>query len=137
MLKITITPRRAGALLCAVLLAAVVPAGLGQAQGTQSGAGSAAGQGGDEMARDYYVALAKKGQPYAQLTLGDMYRDGRLVERDDVEAYAWYAVAAEQGVEEAVEPMKAVRDRLDESQQAAAKERAALYKKRYAATAAQ
>jgi hypothetical protein len=40
---------------------------------------------------------AKLGQAHAQAALGDIYRKGSLVPKDDVEAVKWYRLAAEQG----------------------------------------
>lgn len=84
-----------------------------------------------EVSLDYYRELAIRSHPYAQLSLADIYRHGQGVPRDPVEAYAWYAVAAEQGVQEAVEPMEAVLDGLEADQRRAARERAAEYRRRF------
>jgi len=37
---------------------------------------------------------AEQGDAEAQYDLGDMYRSGRGVEQDDVQAYLWYELAA-------------------------------------------
>lgn len=84
-----------------------------------------------DVSISYYRDLATRGHPYAQLTLGDIHRQGDLVPADPVEAYSWYAVAAEQGATEAVEPMQALLDSLSESERAEAEKRAAEYKRRF------
>ena len=53
--------------------------------------------------------LLKQGQADAQLTIGDMYRDGRGVPQDDVEAVAWYRRAAGQGHTDAQARMEQMR----------------------------
>jgi len=59
-----------------------------------------------EAHRLYYQA-AEKGNACAQLSLGEMYSKGEYVEKDEVRAYTWLALAAAQGSEEA-------REKLDE-----------------------
>lgn len=56
-----------------------------------------------DMALGFYKPIAEQGEPYAQLTLGEIYRDGAGVPRDVIQAYAWFYVAAQQGVDEAEE----------------------------------
>ena len=56
-----------------------------------------------DMALGFYLPIAEQGEPYAQLTLGEIYRDGAGVPRDTIQAYAWFYVAAQQGVDEAEE----------------------------------
>jgi len=57
--------------------------------------------------KDYRTAftgfkkLAEQGQALAQYNLGQMYRDGHGVPKDDQQAVAWYRKAAEQGVADA------------------------------------
>lgn len=58
-----------------------------------------------DMALGFYQPLAEEGSPYAQLVLGEMYLDGNGVDQDLVQAYAWFHVSADQGVEEA-EPLR-------------------------------
>ncbi len=41
--------------------------------------------------------LANKGDPEAQFALGEMYREGRGIAKDEVQAFKWYSKAAEQG----------------------------------------
>ena len=44
-----------------------------------------------------YRRAAKRGDPRAQNSLGDMYKTGRRVAQDDSEAVSWYRQAAERG----------------------------------------
>jgi TonB family protein len=46
-------------------------------------------------------ARAEAGEPWARFHLGDMLRNGELVERDPLQAHAWLTLAAEQGIEDA------------------------------------
>ena len=54
--------------------------------------------------RDYATALrewtpfAEQGDAIAQFILGQMYRNGRGVPKDDKTALKWYTLAAEQGI---------------------------------------
>ncbi|GAB4348639.1 MAG: hypothetical protein Kow006_09540 [Gammaproteobacteria bacterium] len=85
-----------------------------------------------EMHVDYYHTLAREGSPDAQLVLGDHYRHGTDgVEKNLIEAYAWYYLAAQQGVEEAIKPMIDVLLELTPEEQHHAKEVAEEYAKRY------
>ena len=56
-----------------------------------------------DMALGFYQPIAEQGEPYAQLTMGEMYRDGAGVPKDLIQAYAWFYVAAQQGLDEAEE----------------------------------
>jgi|GEM_PF-3324539 len=44
-----------------------------------------------------FKQIAEKGHIKAQYYLGKMYQNGRYVGRDEIDAYAWYAVAGNQG----------------------------------------
>jgi uncharacterized protein len=46
-------------------------------------------------------AFAERGEANAQFSLGNMYRNGEGVPKDDKEAVKWYRLAAEQGLVEA------------------------------------
>ncbi len=61
-----------------------------------------------DVATGYYRPLAQEGSPYAQLALGEAYLEGAAVPQNLIEAYAWFSVAAAQGVIEA----EAERDRV-------------------------
>ena len=56
-----------------------------------------------DMALGFYQPIAEQGEPYAQLTMGEIYRDGAGVPKDPIQAYAWFYVAAQQGLDEAEE----------------------------------
>jgi uncharacterized protein len=45
----------------------------------------------------YYRQAAELGEPFAQLSLGILYRSGNGVAKDNVEAYKWLTLAAAQG----------------------------------------
>lgn len=80
----------------------------------------------------YYQALAREGSADAQLVLGDHFRSGADgIEQDLTEAYAWYYVAAQQGVEEAITPMIEVLLQLSPEQQRRAKKIAEDYAERF------
>lgn len=74
-----------------------------------------------DMALGYYQPLAEQGEPYAQLTIGEIYMEGAGVEQDLLHAYAWFAVAAHQGVEEAQAIMEHVLGKLNPDEQRQAK----------------
>lgn len=96
---------------------------------------AATGAWGDEerkIALDFYRELAEGGSADAQLTLGDIYRKGEGVAVDLVEAYAWYYLAAQQGVEEAIGPMNDTLKALPKDRWAEARHRAETYERRYA-----
>ena len=53
--------------------------------------------GGGPEAMEWFHKAAEQGFAQAQHVLGDCYKDGRNVEKDEVEAAKWYRKAAEQG----------------------------------------
>lgn len=83
-----------------------------------------------EVALEYYITLAENGSPDAQLVLGDFYRYGEGVPVDLLKAYAWYYIAAQQGVEEAIKPMNEVFRSLPKAQWPKAKIMAEALEKR-------
>ncbi len=84
-----------------------------------------------EMALGYYQPLAEQGEPYAQLTIGEIYMEGAGVEQDLIQAYAWFAVALHQGVDEAEAIIDHLLSKLSADDQAQAKAMAAQYIERY------
>jgi TPR repeat protein len=64
----------------------------------------------------------------AQLELGHAYRFGRGVERDTVEAYKWYALAAQKGSAGAKAEAASLERSLSAEELAQAKSRVALWK---------
>lgn len=55
----------------------------------------------NQMTNDYYHNLAMKGEPYAQLALGETHFNGNGVRKNYILAYAWLYAASQQGLEEA------------------------------------
>ncbi|MEH6471188.1 MAG: hypothetical protein V7752_08055 [Halopseudomonas sp.] len=86
-----------------------------------------------EMALGYYQPLAEQGEPYAQLTIGEIYMEGAGVEQDFIQAYAWFAVARHQGVDEAEAIMNHVFGKLNETDQVQAKAIAEQYIQHFSA----
>ena len=84
-----------------------------------------------EVTFDFYRTLAESGSPDAQLTLGDLYRDGEGVSANLIEAYAWYYLAAQQGLEEAIQPMNDVLRALPAAQWPKARSLAEDYERRF------
>ncbi len=80
-----------------------------------------------EMTLDYYTELAQQGSAYAQLALGEIYSEGQGVEKNLLKSYAWYYVAAIQGVTEAEVELKKVFSKIDKKQRAEAKTLASNY----------
>jgi len=85
----------------------------------------------DRVAYQYYRALAEGGSADAQMAVGDMHRYGEGVPADLIEAYAWYYLAAQQGLEEAIRPMNDTFHALPEAQWPLAKRLAESYEKRF------
>ncbi len=69
-----------------------------------------------EMALGYYLPLAEHGEPYAQLTIAEIYFEGRGIDQDLVKSYAWLYVAFGQGVSEAGPIMDHVYGKMTEKQ---------------------
>ena len=84
-----------------------------------------------DMALGYYQPLAEQGEPYAQLTIGEMYMEGAGVEQDLIQAYAWFAVALHQGVDEAEAIINHLLGKLSEDDQHQAKAIAEHYIQHY------
>ncbi len=70
----------------------------------------------EDIATGYYRPLAEQGEPYAQLTMGEIYYRGEDLPKDLVKAYAWLSVAAAQQVAEASELRDKVRAEMSEAQ---------------------
>jgi len=83
--------KRIGLLLIALMLC-------GQAWAGPLEDASAAFDGGDyATALRLLRPLAEKGDPDAQINLGNMYFDGHGVQQDQAETVKWYLLAADQG----------------------------------------
>jgi len=85
-----------------------------------------------EMALGYYLPLAEQGEPYAQLTIGEIYMEGAGVAPDLISAYAWFYVALFQGVQEAQPIMEHVMEKMNPADQQQARALAEQYVKSYA-----
>lgn len=70
---------------------------------------------------------AQRGYPLAQTSLGVLYLNGDGVPLDQVEAYAWFTLAADQGEPDALEAEAALSVELSDEELARAKERATRY----------
>lgn len=70
---------------------------------------------------------ARRGYPLAQTSLGVLYLNGDGVPLDQVEAYAWFTLAADQGEPDALEAEAALSVELSDEELARAKERATRY----------
>ena len=70
---------------------------------------------------------ARRGYPLAQTSLGVLYLNGDGVPLDQVEAYAWFTLAADQGEPGALEVEAALSVELSEEELARAKELATRY----------
>lgn len=68
------------------------------------------------VAAEHYHKAALMGYPLSQNRLGRLYEMGRGVPQDDVKAYAWYAIAASHGNENASADRDATSKRLSESE---------------------
>lgn len=84
-----------------------------------------------DMALGYYQPLAEQGEPYAQLTIGEIYMEGAGVEQDLIQAYAWFSVALYQGVDEAEAIIDHLLSKLSAEDQAQAKAMSVLYIQSY------
>lgn len=91
----------------------------------------ATGDKAENVTLDYFRTLAENGSPDAQLVLGDLYRNGTGVPQNLVEAYAWYYLAAQQGIEEAITPMNEMLRVLPKAKWSEAKQKAEAYEKRF------
>jgi hypothetical protein len=85
----------------------------------------------------YYAEIAMSGEPYAQLALGEAFYTGEGFGRDLVQAYAWFSVSSEQGVEEAEEFLKKLETELDAPSLLEAKSLASDYMSRFTIDASQ
>lgn len=71
------------------------------------------------------------GSVAAQINLAYLFAEGRGVPRDLIEAYCWYALAAELGHPVAVSNLAIVESELSSSEIVAAKEKFAYRKQRH------
>lgn len=83
----------------------------------------------DDTALSYYLMAARQGYVRAMHNAGYMYHLGKA--QDYVEAYAWYSLAAANGVDDSAYNIKDVYQMLKPAQRIAAEEKAASYKSLY------
>lgn len=93
--------------------------------------------GGTGLTRDLPAALtwyrraAERGDPVAQMNLGDRYARGAGVPRDPVKALAWFTLAAEQGRRWAAGQGDALSETMTPAQRTAAEDLAAQMRRAY------
>jgi TPR repeat protein len=59
-----------------------------------------------QTAFQYYTYTASLGHPLSQYMLGTIYANGELGKRDIIKAYAWFSLAAQQGLDIAIAAQK-------------------------------
>ncbi|NIA67234.1 sel1 repeat family protein [Pelagibius litoralis] len=69
----------------------------------------------------WYRRAAERGDPVAQMNLGDLYAKGQGVKRDAVRAFAWLSLAAEQGRDWAARQRDALAETMTPEETAEAK----------------
>ena len=74
---------------------------------------------------------AEQGNSWAQNNLGVMYDSGRGVPEDNLQAYAWYNIAAAQGHDLAEHNKKLIAESMTREQRARAQELARQYWEAY------
>ena len=70
----------------------------------------------DKEALELFRLAAEQGHPEAQYNLGVMHAQGRGTPLDYVQAYAWIAVAADQGLQVAAEPKRVLENHMTPDQ---------------------
>jgi uncharacterized protein len=101
--------------LCVLLLACLIGS-LAVAGPFEDGAAANA-RGDYATAVKLWTPLAERGDPDAQLALGDMHSQGRGVLQDYAEALKWYRLAAQQGSIMAEVALAAAERQLERLQQ--------------------
>ena len=71
-----------------------------------------AGETRQQEAVTWFDKAARQNFPKAQYCLGMMYAKGRGTDRNRVEGYAWFTIAAKAGVTEAEQAMRKLKPRL-------------------------
>lgn len=69
-----------------------------------------------KAAEKIFIALAKKGDGESQFFLSMMYKDGRGVKRDRAKAHMFASLAAEQGLDNAVDLRKMIVKRMNKTE---------------------
>jgi len=86
------------------------------------------------IALQYYINEARLGSPYAQLSVGEAYIDGRTVPVNLIEAYAWLKAAQSQDITEAAALIDKIWEEMSEEDQKYAKALGDYYTLNYAST---
>ena len=88
---------------------------------------------GEAEAFHWFRTAAELGDPGAQLNLGSLYRAGKLVPRDIVQAYAWLNASLAQGgiVSSTPDDVKNLLDEMTPTQRENAEQLARDYQKKY------
>lgn len=86
---------------------------------------------GQQLTLNYYIEVAKAGEPYAQLALGEVYFQGEFTERDYIQAYAWLYVAEQQGADEGHQHMLDAWEAMPENKRVQARVLAEEFLKAY------
>ncbi len=84
-------------------------------------------------ALDLYRTAALNGYGPSQVKLGTIYADGRSGARDLVEAYAWFTLAARQGIAEGQRGLEAIRRQLTANQLSLGQRRVEEYRREISA----
>jgi TPR repeat protein len=74
-----------------------------------------------KLAAQLLSGAAARGSGFAQLSIGRMYRTGTGVERDLVKAWAWFTLAIENQVMDAVSHRNEITEQMNEEQLTAAR----------------
>lgn len=85
-----------------------------------------------EAAVKWYKKAARNGSAAGQAALGEAYRLGLGVEQNEVSAYMWYTLAADQGSQAAADAREMVASQMDPKQIARAQEKARDWKDTHA-----
>lgn len=78
-----------------------------------------------------YTSLADQGDAHALFALGSIYFNGHGINRDVVEAYAWWDLAVAQGNKAARKNRDIVAEEMNTSQLKKAQELSKVYYKKY------
>ncbi len=71
----------------------------------------------------HWLPMAHSGKSRAQFYMGGLYHDGTGVERDQVQAFVWWSLAADKGYNPALTARERLRDRMSEVEVAEAMSR--------------
>jgi uncharacterized protein len=80
----------------------------------------------------HWLALAEKGHPPAQYNVGRMFYYGQGMRRDRIEAYKWFLIARDNGVQRSEEATRILGERLLRHERVEAMARAREWQRRNA-----